>query len=102
MLNQLGLAVSDQLNNFTPASDGIIKGDQLYRLPDFMKLASWGQRLIAGVFTYSAIYNIAGIWFAVRAELSPMIAAIIMPLSSISIILITFTGVYIFSKRLRL
>ncbi|TVQ46264.1 MAG: HAD family hydrolase [Saprospirales bacterium] len=100
--SELGLAVSDQLNNFTPASDGIIKGDQLHRLPDFMKLASWGQRLIAGVFTYSAIYNIAGIWFAVRAELSPMIAAIIMPLSSISIILITFTGVYIFSKKLGL
>lgn len=100
--SDMGIAVSDHLNNFTPASDGILKGDQLERLPDFIQLAAWGQKLIAGVFTYSAIYNMVGIWFAVRAELSPMIAAIIMPLSSISIILITFTGVYYFSKKLKL
>lgn len=100
--SDFGLAVTDQLNNFTPASDGIIQGDQLSRLPDFVALAQKGQKLIAAVFTYSAIYNLAGIYFAVRAELSPMIAAIIMPLSSISIILITFAGVYYFSKKLNL
>nr|MBS0037655.1 heavy metal translocating P-type ATPase metal-binding domain-containing protein [Saprospiraceae bacterium] len=100
--SDFGIAVTDRLNNFTPASDGIIQGEQLKRMPDFIQLAALGQKLIAGVFAYSAIYNIVGIWFAVRAELSPMIAAIIMPLSSISIILITFAGVYLFSKKLNL
>lgn len=100
--SDFGLAVTDELNNFTPASDGIMQGDKLVRLPDFISLAARGQRLIAGVFTYSAIYNIAGIYFAVRAELSPMIAAIIMPLSSLSIILITFAGVWYFAKKLKL
>ncbi len=100
--SDFGLAVTDELNNFTPASDGIMQGDKLVRLPDFISLAARGQRLIAGVFTYSAIYNIAGIYFAVRAELSPMIAAIIMPLSSLSIILITFAGVWYFAKKLDL
>lgn len=100
--SDFGIAVTDHLNNFTPASDGIIHGDSLYRMGDFIKLASKGQKLIAGVFAYSALYNLVGIWFAVRAELSPMIAAIIMPLSSISIILITFTGVFFISKWLKL
>jgi P-type Cu+ transporter len=100
--SDFGLAVTDELNNFTPASDGIIQGDKLVRLPDFIALAGKGQKLIAAVFTYSAIYNLAGIYFAVRAELSPMIAAIIMPLSSLSIILITFAGVWYFAEKLKL
>jgi Cu+-exporting ATPase len=33
------------------------------------------------------LYNVVGLYFAVRGELAPVIAAIIMPVSSISVMI---------------
>lgn len=85
-----GIAVSGQANNFTPASDGIIAADQLGLLGRFIRLCRINRKIVIASFVLSVAYNIIGLYFAVQGTLSPLIAAILMPSSSLSIILLTF------------
>jgi len=85
--SDLGLVVTDDTNNFTPASDAILRGDQFSRLPDFIAFARRSIRLVYGAYAFALVYNIIGLSYAVQGALSPIIAAILMPLSSISIVL---------------
>ncbi|MBG9378126.1 heavy metal translocating P-type ATPase metal-binding domain-containing protein [Panacibacter sp. DH6] len=86
----VGIAVSDASNNFTPASDAIVDAAALPKLQQFIKLCIINKRIVLSSFIVSILYNIVGIFFAVQGTLSPMIAAILMPASSLSILLITF------------
>lgn len=85
-----GIAVAEDYNNFTPASDAIIGAAELPRLPKFIQLCKINKRIILASFALSIIYNIIGLFFAVQGALSPLVAAILMPCSSLSILLITF------------
>ncbi|MDQ6477501.1 heavy metal translocating P-type ATPase metal-binding domain-containing protein [Dyadobacter sp. LHD-138] len=87
--SNVGLAVSDDINNFSPACDAIVEGNQLIRLPAFINLAKSGQKIIKLSFAISLLYNVFGLTFAISGKLSPVIAAILMPVSSITIVLFT-------------
>ena len=86
----VGIAISDHSNNFTPASDAILEADQLSQLNKFIQLCKINKRVVLASFIISILYNVIGIYFAVQGNLSPMIAAILMPASSLSILLVTF------------
>lgn len=86
----VGVAVSEQTNNFTPASDAIIDARQLSRLARFIRLCRANRNIVVASFVLSIVYNIIGIYFAVQGTLDPLIAAILMPSSSLSILLLTF------------
>ncbi|MFT3676498.1 MAG: heavy metal translocating P-type ATPase metal-binding domain-containing protein [Chitinophagaceae bacterium] len=88
--SDVGLAVSEQTNNFTPASDAIIEARSLPLLHRFMRLCRANKRIVIASFVLSIVYNIIGLYFAVQGNLSPLIAAILMPSSSLSIVLLTF------------
>lgn len=88
--SNVGIALSEGTNNFSPASDGIIDANQFARLDKFIAFAKSGQQIIMASFILSILYNIIGLYFAVQGTLSPLIAAILMPTSSLSIILITY------------
>ncbi|HTN05967.1 heavy metal translocating P-type ATPase [Agriterribacter sp.] len=85
-----GIAVSAQTNNFTPASDGIIAAEQLGLLGSFIRLCRINRKIVIAGFVMSVAYNIIGLYFAVQGTLSPLIAAILMPSSALSIVLLTF------------
>src|SRR5690606_25954165 len=74
MQSDVGMAVSDDTNNFSPACDAIIEGDKLSQLPSYVKLARSGQLIIKLSFAVSLLYNITGVSFAITGELSPVIA----------------------------
>ncbi len=84
--SDVGIAVNDHTSAFTPACDAIIDGAAVTRLADFIAFARSGQFIITISFMVSILYNIVGISFAVQGLLSPIIAAILMPASSITII----------------
>ncbi len=81
-----GIAVTDNTAQFTPACDAILEGSRLHELPAMLSYAKKGRKVISIGFAISIMYNVAGISFAVQGLLSPMIAAILMPLSSITIV----------------
>ncbi len=97
-----GIAVTEQSNNFTPSSDAIIEADQLNRLPVFIRLCRANRQIVMASFILSIVYNIIGLFFAVQGTLSPLIAAILMPSSSLSILLITFGSSSLLARRMRL
>jgi P-type Cu+ transporter len=88
MQSNVGIAVSDNTTQFTPACDAILDGTCVNKLDKFLQFARDGKKIVTASFVLSIIYNIIGLSFAVSAQLSPMVAAILMPVSSISIVLL--------------
>ena len=85
-----GIAVAEQTNSFTPASDAIIDAARLSQLDRFIYLCKANRKIVIASFILSIVYNLIGLFFAVQGNLSPLIAAILMPSSSLTILLITF------------
>jgi Cu+-exporting ATPase len=98
----VGIAVTENSNNFTPASDGILEAGQLPNLHRFIRLCKVNKRVVITAFTVSVLYNIVGNYYAVQGILSPMKAAILMPCSSISILLITFGLSNLSARKMKL
>jgi Cu+-exporting ATPase len=88
----VGIAISDDVNNFTPACDIIIEGKSFGNFHKLIRLIKASKKIVIASFILSLLYNVVGLGYAVRGELSPVLAAILMPVSTISIILFT-TGV---------
>ena len=82
----VGVAVTDDISAFSPACDAILDAAQLERLPDLLAFARRTVRVIYACFALSLLYNIAGLSFAMRGLLSPLLSAILMPLSSVSVV----------------
>ncbi len=83
----VGIAVSENSAQFSPASDAILDGSKVKFLDKFIAYAKAGKKIVLASFILSILYNIIGLSFAVQGLLSPVIAAILMPASSISIVL---------------
>lgn len=83
-----GIAVNDQTTRFIPACDAIMHGEVLSKLDRFLKYAKSAKAIIGIGFVVSILYNFVGLSFAVRGLLEPVIAAILMPASSITLVLL--------------
>ena len=97
-----GIAVTESTNNFTPASDGILEADRLSQLSNYLRFTKANKQVVIASFILSIVYNIIGLTFALQGILSPLVAAILMPSSSLSIILLTFGASSLYSRFLRL
>ena len=99
--SNVGIAISENINVFSPACDGILDADKFNKLPDFIKLSHKTITIIKISFIISFLYNIIGMLFAVTGNLSPIVAAILMPISSISVVLfVTISTNYLAKKIL--
>jgi len=56
-------------------------------------------KIIYASFCISILYNLLGFYFAVQGLLSPLFAAVLMPLSSISVVLFTTLTTTFYAKR---
>jgi len=100
--SDLGIAITDNVNNFSPGSDAILDGKALSRLPDFFKFSKDALHIIYASFIISLCYNAAGLGYAVSGRLSPLIAAILMPLSTVTIISFTSIAAHLAAKKRKL
>lgn len=87
--SNVGIAVTDDVNNFSPACDGILDGSGFNGLGSILRTSKASHSIILGSFIIALLYNVIGCWFAVQGTLSPVIAAILMPISSVTIISFT-------------
>jgi len=100
--SDVGIAVSEDVNNFSPACDGIMQGEGMGRLNDLIRFCKKAKKIIGWSFAISIVYNIIGLSFALRGELQPVIAAILMPSASISIVGIATLLTWMSARRLKL
>lgn len=84
--SDVGIAVADDTGTFTPACDGILQGDRLYQLHEFITLAKSSSLILKIAFAISFFYNAIALSFAVTGHLTPLVAAILMPISSVSVV----------------
>jgi len=97
--SDVGIVISEDINVFSPACDGILDATVFKSLGDYIDLSQNGIKIINWAFMLSLLYNLIGLSFAVTGHLRPVIAAILMPLSSISIVVFTSVATHIFSKK---
>ena len=85
--SDVGVAVVEKIGIFSPASDVILEANQLPQLSQVLNFARSSTRIVRASFGISAIYNLIGVSIASAGILSPLICAVLMPLSSISVVL---------------
>ncbi|MGL5111562.1 MAG: heavy metal translocating P-type ATPase [Flavobacterium sp.] len=84
--SNVGISISENVNVFSPACDAILDASQFFRLNYFMNLSKDAIKTIKMSFGLSLLYNVVGLAFAITGNLLPLVAAIIMPLSTITIV----------------
>ncbi|MGE0588373.1 MAG: heavy metal translocating P-type ATPase [Cyclobacteriaceae bacterium] len=97
--SHVGIAVSDDTGVFTPACDGILSGAKLSYLDRFLSLSKSALTILKISLGISLAYNVVGLSFAVTGHLTPLVAAILMPISSISVVVFTTFMVNLVSRR---
>ncbi|MBS0617871.1 MAG: HAD-IC family P-type ATPase [Spirochaetes bacterium] len=86
----LGVALTENHSNFSPASDAILSASAFATLPRLIAMAKQAQYVAIAAYVLSFAYNIFGVSVAVSGELTPLFCAILMPLSSLSVIGLAF------------
>lgn len=99
--SDVGVAVAENVNVFSPACDAILDADQLTSMSGFLGLTKQGMKVIRRSFFFSLLYNVIGLYFAVTGQLEPVIAAILMPLSSISVVVFATLSTNYYGRKIK-
>jgi P-type Cu+ transporter len=100
--SDVGITVAEDIYSFSPACDGILQAEKLSSIERYLSFSRSTSMIVRSSLAISLLYNIIGLGFAVTADLTPLTAAIIMPLSSISIVLYVTLATNFSSKRKKL
>ena len=84
--SNVGISISENVNVFSPACDAILDASEFFKLNYFLNLSKDAIKTIKMSFGLSLLYNVVGLSFAITGNLLPLVAAIIMPLSTITIV----------------
>ncbi|SDL48387.1 heavy metal translocating P-type ATPase [Kriegella aquimaris] len=99
--SDVGIAISENVNVFSPACDGILDATKFKWLYQYILASKKAIKIVKLSFMLSLLYNVVGLYFAVTGQLQPVIAAILMPLSSISIVIFTTVMTNILGRKLK-
>jgi Cu+-exporting ATPase len=98
--SNVGISISENVNVFSPACDAILDAGEFQKLNYFLKLSKNSITTIKMSFALSLLYNVVGLSFAITGNLLPLVAAIIMPLSTITIVsFVTVMSSYYANKK---
>ncbi len=91
----IGMAITESAHSFSPACDVILESNNIAMIPEILRYAKTHQRIVRWSFAISLLYNFIGLSFAVQGVLNPFIAAVLMPLSSVTILAFTTGMAYL-------
>jgi Cu+-exporting ATPase len=100
--SDLGVAVVERTGAFSPASDVVMPAAQVPQLAAMLEFARRAVRIVRVSFGISALYNLVGVSIASAGILSPLICAVLMPVSSISVVLFAVGATQWTAHRLNL
>lgn len=101
-MSDAGISVTSSVNGFAPGCDAILDAGAFPQLATFLRFARRSLYVILGAFGLSFVYNIIGLSLAVTGQFSPVASAILMPISSLSVILCSVLGVRLVAWRMGL
>ncbi|MEZ5083435.1 MAG: heavy metal translocating P-type ATPase metal-binding domain-containing protein [Bacteroidales bacterium] len=97
--SDVGITIADDIYHFSPACDAILESGKFQYLNKYIRFTKTSLNIVKISFVISFIYNIGGLFFAVQGLMTPVIAAILMPLSSVSVVAFATFSVSWFAKR---
>lgn len=100
--SDVGVAITENSSAFSPACSAILDARSLGLIGRFLQFAGQTRSVILASFVISIIYNITGLGFAVTGRLSPLVSAVLMPLSSITVVLFATLATRVQARRLGL
>lgn len=86
--SNVGFAINENVYNFSPSCDGIILASNFAQITKFLSFSKSSMTIVKLSIAISFLYNVVGLSFAITGHLTPLVAAILMPLSSISVVLV--------------
>jgi len=86
MQSDVALTIANKAYHFSPASDAVLESARFQNLARFIRFTHTSLNIVRISFLISFLYNIVGISFAISGNLSPVVAAILMPVSSVSVV----------------
>ncbi|MBC6408942.1 MAG: heavy metal translocating P-type ATPase metal-binding domain-containing protein [Ekhidna sp.] len=88
---RVGIAIAEDIHQFSPACDAILSAKEITNVDAILNYSGRISWIVFIAFGVSFLYNIAGLSFAVSGNLTPLISAILMPVSSVTVVgLVTF------------
>ena len=84
--SDVGVAVIEEAGAFSPASDLIMDAGCVGHLAQLLALSRRATGIVRWCIGISALYNLVGIGLASAGMLSPLVCAVLMPLSSVSVV----------------
>lgn len=97
--SDVGVTVADNVYHFSPACDAILDSEKFREIPKFIGFSKTAYRIVIAGFILSFLYNIIGISFGASGMLTPLISAILMPLSSVTVVAFATTTTFLFARR---
>lgn len=97
----VGIAISENVNIFSPACDAILDATKFRQLHQYILASKKAIKIIKLSFVLSLLYNVIGLYFAVTGQLQPVIAAVLMPLSSISVVVFATLMTNLLGRKLK-
>jgi Cu+-exporting ATPase len=94
-----GISITDDTSYFAPAGDAILKGESLPYLPEIIRFSKTAYKLLITSYVFSFVYNAIGLSLAFFGYLSPVVAAVFMPFSSISVVLFAVVSTNYVAKK---
>lgn len=95
----IGISVTEEVGRFSPASDAILEAGAFRLLPAFFEYSRFSVKIIQISFALSFFYNLIGVSVAAQGDLSPLFAAILMPISSVTVIVFTTVSTNLYARR---
>ena len=97
--SNVGISISEDVNSFSPACDAILDASSFQKIHKLLAFSKTSMKVIKWSFALSFTYNLVGLYFAATAQLSPVISAILMPLSSITIVIFVTVLTNVLAKQ---
>jgi P-type Cu+ transporter len=85
----IGVAMQGSLAVTSQAAAVLLTENALTPLIDFFRISTRARQVLSWNFTLSILYNVIGATLAVTGNVNPLIAAIIMPVSSFSVLVLS-------------
>jgi len=95
----ISISIADNVYHFSPACDAILEASSFDKITNYINLSKKSIKIVKASFIISFIYNILGLSFAISGQLSPIVAAILMPASSVSVVAFVSLLTSIVAKR---
>jgi Cu+-exporting ATPase len=97
--SNVGIAIADDTNSFTPSSDVIMNGEKVVMLDRYLNVCKGSITIVKMTFIISFLYNIVGLSYAVTGHMHPLFAALIMPASSITVVSFTTFSTWVLGRK---